>query len=197
MKNMGKKIILASGSPRRSELLRKAGISFEVLVTDADENVEISLLSEEYAAEVSKRKARAAAEICMQNHEDVTIIAADTIVCINGKILGKPDNGTEAYEMIKLLENGWHSVYTGMTFAFVSGKSVKYIQDCCRTDVKFKPLTDSEIWDYINTGEPFDKAGGYGIQGEAGKFFAEIKGDYNNVVGLPVNRCLDILKLYM
>lgn len=193
----GKKasIILASGSPRRRELLKNAGISFEVMVTDADENVDENMSPAEVVAAISMRKAEAAVNACRKaDRERVIIIAADTIVYSGERVLGKPSGRDEAFEFLKLLANNRHDVYTGVTVAFVCGDNVEYARDVCRTEVIFKPLSDKQIEDYINTGEPFDKAGAYAIQGHGEELVERIFGDYDNVVGLPVGPLLRMLE---
>ncbi|MCL2254145.1 MAG: Maf family protein [Lachnospiraceae bacterium] len=187
-------IILASKSPRRSEILRNLGIEFTVFTTDADENLDESLPPSEYVAIIAKRKAAAAVNSRLSvNSGDTTIIAADTTVYIDGKILGKPESKEDAFNMIKLLEGKWHSVYTGLCVAFIENCNVTYIEECVKTNVLFKPLSNAQIESYINTDEPYDKAGSYAIQGEGSKLIARIDGDYTNVVGLPAENLLRIL----
>lgn len=192
--NIKETIILASGSPRRKELLRNAGISFEVLVTDVDENVNRHVSPSEFVSIISKRKAGAAVKSCIDTgRKQVIIIAADTVVHIGDEILGKPADKDDAFRMLRLLENRWHGVYTGITVAFIDNDRAEYLQDFCHTKVKFKPLSNERISEYINTGEPFDKAGAYAVQGQGGDLVEKIVGDYNNVVGLPIDRLLKML----
>ncbi len=185
------KIILASTSPQRQRLLKEQGISFEVMATNASEDVKQPLPPHEFVKVVSKRKADAAVlqflEKCLEkSNENATIIAADTIVEINGKILGKPKDEKEAFEMIKLLQGKTHCVYTGLAIALINCGNTLFKQDVCCTKVTFKSLTDDEINEYVKTGESFDKSGSYAIQGIASKFVEKIDGDVNNVIGLPV-----------
>ena len=183
-----KPIILASASPRRHELLTACGIPFRVLIQDIDENVEQPLPADKFVAAISRKKAEAAAEACRKNGQtDSTILAADTVVAIDGEILGKPRDETHAFEMLGRLSGRTHSVYTGLTFAYLSAENTSYKQKVCETRVTFKALSEEQIREHIATGEPLDKAGAYGIQGLGGAFVAQIDGDYNNVVGLPID----------
>jgi len=188
-------IILASKSPRRREILHSLGIKFEILDIDADESVTEPLPPAEYVSVIAKRKAVIAVNIFLKKYsqKNSTIIAADTVVEIGGKILGKPKDKQDAFDMLKSLEGKRHSVYTGLCVVFIKDGGVEYIEDCCRTEVYFKPLTDAEIEEYINTPEPYDKAGAYAIQGDSGKLIERIDGDYTNVVGLPVDRVVAML----
>lgn len=191
-----KPIILASASPRRQELLAECSIPFSVLVTDIDESVDQPLPAEVYVSVISRRKAEAAAAICGANGQfDITVLAADTAVSIDDKIMGKPKDKNDAFNMLKQLSGRQHSVYTGLTFAYLHSVETIYKQKVCRTYVQFKDLSDKQIWDYISTGEPFDKAGSYAIQGIGGALIESIDGDYNNVVGLPTNEVLKELGL--
>ncbi len=188
-----KKIILASASPRRRELLESLGMEFEVMTSDADESsIDKSLPPDLYVRELAVLKAAAAAKMVRAEKRGAVIIAADTIVSLDGEIMGKPADGEDAYRMLKLLSGNTHEVYTGVCVmdsdtGDASGKSV-------RTRVRFKPLTDEKIRAYIVTGEPFDKAGAYGIQGMGKLLIDGIEGDYFNVVGLPVAALSDILE---
>lgn len=189
------RIILASKSPRRSELLKKLDIDFEVLVTNAEEELSEALPPEEYVSIIARRKAERAAEIFLsENSGSAVIIAADTTVYIDGKFLCKPKDKNEAIAMIKLLENKAHYVYTGLCVAFITKNNIEYVEDYCSTKVIFKALTDAQIENYVSTNEPYDKAGAYAIQGSGGEFIAGIEGDYTNVVGLPLNNLRAILE---
>ena len=167
------KLILASGSPRRSEILKNAGYEFVVKPTSADESLPDGILPEDAVKLLSERKADAA----KIEYSDV-VLSADTVVALEDKILGKPSDKAEAFLMLRSLSGKTHSVYTGAV----------------KTDVLFYPLTDDEINAYIATGEPFDKAGAYGIQGRAAVFVEKIDGDYYSVVGLPLSRCARVLR---
>lgn len=174
----GFRLILASGSPRRRELLSKMGYEFEVLVTDVDEHV--AGPAREVVGILSRRKADAAAA----RLEDGIVIASDTLVSMNGDVLGKPEDEDDAHRMLCELSGRTHQVYTGVTLADAAdGRRLSRV--VC-THVTFRELTEEEIWDYIRSGEPMDKAGAYGIQGGAGRFVAALDGSYENVIGFPV-----------
>ena len=178
-------LILASQSPRRKELLSLFGIPFTVRVADIDETMDPSLPPAEAVAQISRKKAQAVA----RQAEDV-LIAADTIVVVGGRILGKPHTPQEAAEMLRLLSGRDHQVMTGVTV--LRGEEEAVFTEV--TDLHFKELTDREILRYVQTGEPMDKAGAYGIQGGAALFCEKMAGDYYNVMGLPVCRLGQVLK---
>ena len=171
-------LILASGSPRRKELLSTMGLTYTVDVSDVDENT--VGLPDEMVLELSGRKARAVA----QRHENALVLAADTLVFGGGKVLGKPHSSEHAVEMLSELSGQWHEVYTGITL--INTATGKCIQKADCTRVHFVPLAHEEIVSYVATKEPLDKAGAYGIQGIAGMFIDRIEGSYSNVVGLPM-----------
>ena len=179
------KLILASQSPRRRELLGLLGIPFEIRVPNADETMDPTGEPAQQVALVSRRKAEAT-----PREEDAVVIAADTIVVCDGKILGKPKDPEDAVRMLRLLSGRTHQVMTGLT--------VLYQDKVCShtevTQVTFRELSDSEILGYVRSGEPMDKAGAYGIQGGAALFAQGICGDYYNVVGLPVCRLVQVLQ---
>lgn len=189
---MSAEFILASGSPRRKEILSAAGVKFSVLVSDADESaVNKDAPVGIYVQELALLKAAAAAKYVLKK-KDAVIISADTIVTLDGKILGKPRDEDDAFDMLKSLSNRAHEVYTGycvmrMSDGFTVCNSVK-------TEVLFKELDDDLIRRYIRTGEPMDKAGAYGIQGKGAILAEKINGDYFNVVGLPVSALAKTLK---
>ena len=195
------KIILASSSPRRRELMAQAGFAFEVLVSEADETIETETPGEMVEV-LSERKAAAVAEEIKKQgfaEESILLGGADTMVAIDGKKLGKPKDEKGAEEMLEELSGRTHQVYTGVTLIRLRKAENGSILQESRTfsegtDVSFYPLTKEEIRSYIATGEPMDKAGAYGIQGKAAVFVKEIKGDYNNVVGLPIARLYQELK---
>ena len=171
------RIILASGSPRRQQLLRQVGIAHEVVVSGADETIVGP--PDKQALALALRKAKAVQGIV---GGDAVIIAADTLVYIDDKVLGKPDGPEDAYNMLKTLDGRCHTVYTGV--ALVKGESVHSFVDAAK--VYFRKLSDAEIWAYIGTGEPFDKAGAYGVQEKGALLVDRIDGDFFTVVGLPV-----------
>ncbi len=178
---------LASASPRRKELLKKAGIEdFIIRAADVDENTEPSLTPAEAVMLLASRKAEAAAAGLS---EDDFVLAADTLVYLDGEPLGKPRDEEEAFSMLSSLSGRTHEVYTGICLRRNGVSECEY--ECTR--VFFSELTSEEIWAYIRTGEPMDKAGAYGVQGAAGVFIPRIEGDYYNVMGLPVSRLYKML----
>lgn len=186
------KIILASGSPRRRELLTQIGMPFEVITSDVKE-VTTATQPDEIVKELSKIKAEAVAQICKEKGEsyrDVVIFGADTIVYHNGKVLGKPKSEEDAYLMIESLAGKEHFVYTGVTI-LTPKKQIRFAE---AVTVSLYEMSAEEIKSYIATGEPMDKAGAYGIQGRFAAFVKGISGDYNAVVGLPVARVYQELK---
>lgn len=173
------KIVLASKSPRRSEILKNAGIDFTVRVANADETIPDGTKPQDAVVFLAARKAMA-----VEKGEDELILGADTVVVLQDKILGKPKDREDAFNMLKSLSGRVHSVFTGVC-AIGNGISMTFAEE---TKVEFLPLTDDEINAYIDSSEPYDKAGAYGIQGLASKFIKGIEGDYFNVVGLPISR---------
>ncbi len=183
--NAALRLILASGSPRRRELLAKMGYDFEICVPDVDEHV--SGHARDIVAILSQRKARAAAA----HYTEGTVIASDTLVSYQGTPLGKPENEADAARMLKMLSGNTHEVFTGVTLLdAVSGRRMTRV---VRTGVTFRSLSDAEIAAYIATGEPMDKAGAYGIQGGAGRFVVKLDGSFENVMGFPVDDIRDML----
>ena len=178
-------LILASQSPRRKELLGLFGIPFTVRVADIDETMDFSAPAAEEVARVSRLKA-----LAIPREDDDVLIAADTIVVCQGRILGKPRDEAEAYAMLRLLSGRDHQVMTGVTV--LRGNEERVFTQI--TDLHFRELSDKEIYRYIATGEPMDKAGAYGIQGGAALFCEKMDGDYYNVMGLPVCRLGETLK---
>lgn len=175
-----KKLILASASPRRSELLRAAGIDFTVRVADIDESVLLGELPANYVSRLSREKAQAVAQV------GELVLGADTTVVVNGEIAGKPVDAEDARRMLRLLSGQWHEVLTGVSLVNGNQNFEQVLSEVAVTRVKFANLSDSEIEWYIATGEAMDKAGAYGIQGYASRFVESIEGSYSNVVGLPV-----------
>lgn len=188
------KIILASASPRRKELLDNIGLAFSVLASDVDESkVSKDISPELYVQELALLKAGGTAKLLSgREQRDSLILAADTVVCQDGKILGKPADKDMAFAMLSDLSGRKHAVYTGICVMRASdGFAV------CRgvkTEVEFKPLSENKIRRYIDTGEPMDKAGAYGIQGFGATLIARIDGDYFNVVGLPLSTLTEVLE---
>lgn len=198
------RIILASKSPRRKELLSRIGIEYECIVSEAEEKTTESS-PDKVVAELSRQKAENIFEILRAGERDnspMVIIGADTVVACDSNIMGKPKDKQDAGRMLKLLEGRSHSVWTGVTLLFVNiDKNGKYSENkvisetfACETKVYMYHVSDNEIEEYIKTEEPLDKAGAYGIQGIAAKFIEKIEGDYNNVVGLPVSALYQRIK---
>ena len=186
-------IILASGSPRRKELLQRAGVCFRIVTADTEE--ETSLTDpQQVVAELSKRKAKAVLDF-IKKERPAAVIGADTIVSMEGKILGKPHSKEDAMDMLRLLSGKTHQVYTGVTVYYPKApkdeaEEASFFQFVECTNVTFYPVSDAVLSAYIDTGEPMDKAGAYGIQGTFGLFVKGIEGDIDNVIGLPVPRLL-------
>ncbi|KIR02006.1 Septum formation protein Maf [Lachnospiraceae bacterium TWA4] len=180
------RIVLASGSPRRRELLDQAGYNYQVVVSDVDEETDLTN-PKEYVLELSRRKAKDVYQKLVKT-DKMVVIGADTVVSLNDKILGKPKDYEDAYQMLKSLSGQTHHVYTGVSLVYYDGDKLIEKSFCECTQVLFYPMSHEEITWYLDTKEPFDKAGSYGIQGKGGIFVKEIRGDYNNVVGLPLAR---------
>jgi septum formation protein len=181
-------LILASASLRRQELLDSAGIPFEVLPSEVDEGFQEGETPEEYVGRLARRKAAKAGE----RYRDRWVLAADTVVVIDGRILGKPGDREEAREMLERLSDQEHRVITG--FCLHRCDSGKSREGTVTTWVRFKSLSSREIDWYLDTGEPFDKAGAYAIQGKAAFMVREIRGSYTNVVGLPLTEVIEALQ---
>ena len=184
--------ILASASPRRKELLSAIGLDFTVIVSEADEDsISKELEPSLYVQELALLKAAATSKTIAGN-KDAIVIAADTIVTLDNKILGKPSDTSDAFAMLKALSGRTHMVYTGYCIMRLSdGMSVC---KAVNTEVTFKTLTDETINNYIASGEPMDKAGAYGIQGLGSLLIEKFNGDYHNVVGLPISSLADTLE---
>jgi septum formation protein len=175
-----KSIVLASKSPRRRDILGNAGYKFIVMEADTDETPPKDMSHSDAVTEIALRKALYVKENL--NAENNIIIAADTMVCKDNSLLGKPRDEENAFFILKSLSGAWHTVLTG--YSVLSGD--KIMASCEETAVKFRCLSDREIKEYIKSGEPFDKAGAYGVQGRASAFVERIEGDFFNVMGLPV-----------
>lgn len=194
------KFILASASPRRRELLAQAGIACEVLPSSVEEKI-TQTITHDIVMELASQKAQdvftsvtGAAENGNHEDEDLTVIGADTIVSYRGEILGKPSDETEAYDMLSLLADRTHQVYTGVCLLIRKNGSVTRHLFYERTDVTFYPIDNQDLHAYVSSGDPLDKAGAYGIQGSFAIHVKMIQGDYNNVVGLPISRLYQELK---
>jgi septum formation protein len=180
-------IVLASESTRRIDILRTLGVSFSIIPPDIDETRRPSESPKDYALRIAYEKAHKVGSL----FPDKWIIAADTIVVHKGRVLGKPKSDRDAFDTLQRLRGNWHKVYTGYCVLNISREIV--YQDVAETKVFIKDLTDDEIWKYINTSEPLDKAGSYAVQGKGGYMVKEIKGSYSNVVGLPICEITDVL----
>ena len=187
------KIVLASASPRRRELLEQIGIKFDIVVSNEPEDeIDKNLSPENYTSELALMKAcNAAKKLTGTKRRNSLIIAADTVVYSDGIILGKPKDKEDAFGILKGLSGKTHEVYTGVCVMRLSDGYA--VSESVKTSVVFKNLPDSMIKRYIETGEPMDKAGAYGIQGKGAVLVKEINGDYFNVVGLPVSTLYDML----
>lgn len=189
------KIYLASVSPRRKELLRQVGISFQAIPSGVEEKI-TKEKPDEVVEELSYQKAvDVCGRLAREEKEDFVVIGADTVVSAWGKILGKPIDKADAVRMLKELQGGSHQVYTGVTIAWkYKDMPPMYATFSECTDVTMYAMTDEEIKTYVDSGEPMDKAGAYAIQGLCAAHIQGICGDYNNVVGLPVGRLCQELK---
>lgn len=185
-----KKIILASASPRRKEILEKTGLKFRVVESEYEENLDSVMPPHMLARRLSYEKAKAVAV----RYGDALIIAADTFIVFKDKLLGKPHTGPEALKMLTMLNGREHSVITG--FTVMDTGSGKKLSRSVETRVRFRKLTAGEIGAYVKTGEPLDKAGAYAIQGLGAMIVKKIEGDYLNVVGLPLSALIEALKKF-
>ncbi|HAT4351228.1 Maf-like protein [Clostridium perfringens] len=186
------KVILASKSPRRVEILEKIVKEFEVVQSNFDENtIDFKGDIEKYVKDLSRNKA---IEVSKRLNEPSIVIAADTVVFQDGKVLEKPKNEEDAFSMLSSLSGNTHKVYSGICLINTYDDTV--LTDCDCTEVRFSELNPRQIRNYINSGEPMDKAGAYGIQGLGGAFVEGIKGCYYNVMGLPLNKLYKALENY-
>ena len=180
-----KKIILASTSPRRKDLLAMCGIQFDVVPSDVNEDE----FPNEDAPALVERLSFAKAEVIAKLYPNDFVIGADTTVAVKDRILGKPNTAAEAISMLQLLRGKTHTVWGGFTILCGDRRAT----ELCKTQVTFRDLSDQEIAAYVKTGEPMDKAGSYGAQGIGASFILKIEGSYTNVVGLPLAECLSAL----
>lgn len=183
------KIILASSSPRRKEILGRLGLNFTVISPDADENCDESMAPWEYVCELSKRKCDAV----MKNKavtDDTLVIACDTVVVYGGRIIGKPESPLHAHVTLRLLSDSYHDVYSGLTLS-CGGKTVT---QSARTTVKMRAVSEADTEKYVASGEPMGKAGSYAIQGLGSALVEKIDGDFYNVMGFPVPLFCDMLE---
>jgi septum formation protein len=188
-----KEIYLASRSPRRRELLRQIGVRFKVLPSDIDESVLPDESPEHYVMRLAHEKAAVCVrQIASQQLPPFPVLAADTTVCVDGQILGKPETNEETRQMLKMLSDRWHSVLTAVAMA--EGERIEV--SLSSTQVEMMRLGTSEIDHYIASGEPRGKAGAYGIQGLASVFIRRIEGSYSGVMGLPLHETSQLLKKF-
>jgi len=178
-------LILASCSPRRREMFALIGLDYKVIPSDADENIP-PCSPDKFVEELSLRKAAAV----KKHHPGACVVGSDTIVAIDGEIIGKPVNEEDAFRILSRLSGNTHTVYTGL--AVLTDDSTEVLHDCTR--VTFAKLSEQEIRDYIASGEPMDKAGAYGIQGPAGVFVERVEGCYFTVIGLPLPKLYQALE---
>ena len=180
-----KKLILASSSPRRKELLQYFDFELEIIKPNIDETQEAFKSFEDLTISIAKRKSNAVKnKIKSENHP---ILAADTIVVINGEVLGKPKDKNDAKTMLEKLSNTTHEVFTGVSIEY-KGKTTTF---CVKTDVEFKKLSKKEIEDYTSSKEPYDKAGSYALQGKGSFMVKSLNGSYSNVIGLPTEEVIE------
>lgn len=181
------RIILASASPRRKELLGQIGFNFEVVTSRVEEKA-TSSVPDRVVEELSRQKAEAVRDLLSTCPEEMLIIGADTVVSLDDCILGKPADSEEAMEMLERLQGRQHEVYTGVTVLYHRAEAADWTVKCFheRTAVQFYPMTEQEILEYVQTGDPLDKAGAYGIQGFCARYIRAVEGNYDNVVGLPL-----------
>ncbi|MBC5788265.1 Maf family protein [Clostridium facile] len=182
-------MILASKSPRRKELIQRICKDVKIIPSGVDE----SLVAQKPVEYFAERLARAKADQVAQEHPDELVVGCDTVVILDGEVLGKPENKQHTFEMLSRLSGNTHKVITGV--AMIQGDKTASFSEI--TEVTFYQLTEQEIKDYIDTNEPFDKAGGYGIQGQGCLLVKKINGDYYNVVGLPVSKLSRELNLFV
>ncbi len=197
---MNRSIILASASPRRKQLLESAGIVATVEVADIDESHGDGEKAADYVARMAYQKAEAVVRRHLSDKStdksvglDVVVVAADTIVVVDGVILGKPASRDEAFSMLKRLVSRRHDVMTAVAIADLAGRAPKWHRFVVTTHVEFGDVDDARLWAYIDSGEPMDKAGAYGIQSGAASFVRCIEGSYTNVVGLPLYETVSAL----
>jgi septum formation protein len=186
------KLILASASPRRAEILRNAGIPFEIRATEVDESRLPDEAPAQYVRRLALAKAVSAADRNSELGDHALVLGADTVVVVDTDILGKPVSPDDARRMLARLSGRSHQVHTGVALLQISGKQQRVVEEVTR--VHFTHLSDQEIKDYIAIGEPFDKAGAYAIQGIGGRYVTRIEGCYFNVMGLPLARVWTLLR---
>lgn len=189
--NVSRRIVLASTSPRRQELMSSLRLPFEIMPSDADEETPGGWAPERIVETLALRKAEAVHSKLPDDRRGVVIVGSDTIVVLGDAILGKPEHEEDAFRMLSMLQGNTHQVYTGVA-CMDAGTGESLVKHRVTT-VHMKPLNAEQIWSYIRSGEPADKAGAYGIQGLGGSIVDHIEGDFFNVVGLPLSLLVDML----
>lgn len=184
-----KEFVLASASPRRKELLNQIGIKFRTCTSKKEEEI-LRNKPEDIVKDLSYTKAR---DVYERGNRDAIVIGADTIVVVDEEVLGKPKDEAEAFAMIKKLQGDIHQVYTGVSIIWQQNNNTHVSSFVAMTEVELYYMSDEEIRKYIATSEPYDKAGGYAIQGYFARYVKQIKGDYNNVVGLPIGKLYQVM----
>lgn len=185
------RVILASKSPRRKELMDLAEFDYEIFVSETDEKIDENLSIEENSKEIAYSKAKSVFDNTQGNR---VVIGADTIVVKDNEIFGKPKSREEAIEMLKKLQNSKHTVYTSLSILVEKNENYKEYKELYSADVYVKPMQDAEIINYIDTYNVFDKAGAYAIQSKFAVYIEKIDGNYNTIIGLPIERIYDIFK---
>jgi len=185
--------ILASASPRRSDILNQIGIKFKVMESNVNEEISEKCSPEKYVEILAERKAEAVFNNISEDEDEVIVIGADTIVVYNNEILGKPNDKKDAFNTLRKLQGNKHSVYTGISVFYKSNDGVIKKTDSDKTDVYMLPLTDGEILNYIESEEPLDKAGSYAVQGKGAVIVEKIDGDFYTVVGMSPSKLYKIL----
>ena len=191
-----KKIILASSSPRRCALLNQMGIKFDIIPSNINEDSFNNLKGSELVKTLSIEKAKNIFDKINKEEKNICIIGCDTIVSIKDKILGKPKDKDDALNMLMLLKNNMHTVFTGLSV--IGFKDGVYFEEtiCSSSNVYFSNFSKDELIKYVNTLEPMDKAGGYAIQGKGGFLISKIEGDFYSIMGLPLNKLYNLLNKY-
>ena len=191
-----KKIILASASPRRCALLNQMGINFDIIPSNIDESIFNNLKGSELVKALSIEKAKNIFNKIDKKEKNICIIGCDTIVSINNIILGKPKDKSEAINMLLMLNNNMHTVFTCLSV--IGLKDNVYFEEtiCSSSNVYFSNFSKNELMEYVNTLEPMDKAGAYAIQGKGGFLVSKIEGDFYSIMGLPINKLYNILNKY-
>lgn len=194
------RIVLASSSPRREQLLTSLGLSFEIMPSSIDEQIDNSLVPGDLVLDLARQKAQDVFKqlIGQRNPQlGLIVLGADTIVVIDGSYLGKPKDKEDAHRMLRKLSGRWHEVYTGVALISIgadNNTALKMLRSCERSRVLFRELADEEITAYVETGEPMDKAGAYALQGIGSALVESLEGSYTNIVGLPIPNVVLLLR---